>query len=999
MRKILLSAALFIMAVGVFAQNFRVENTENLRISTQAIQETMVMTNAVEFEMSAATRTLEAVNETRASRQADVLSEIQQPKNPVLRNVQTRSANVVFSDGFENTTGTWPNLVLADWTITTGTANTTDVWLAAPSLNIGTQQNPFIVSPNSGNRQAIIFSNWGEDNDDQPLDAWLISSEFALEAGKTYVVSFYVRMPGFAQFGEFDFLKVHIGQGNTIAAMTSGTEIYRNETQRIATWTRITIEYTATITGAHNIGFHAYNLAAEGNFIALDDIVIEVAKELPDNALEVITTVFPYTQIPIGQLITPSAQVRNVGTATQTNVVLSAELNGVNIGTSAPVASLAAGVTSANLNTPAVTPVLGNNTLTYTVSSDEGATDNASVTFTGTEHVFAFDNGNLTHSLGHTAAISLGNIYTIYTETVLNKVEVRFNGGTASAVPQLNYSVSVFAMNAQGLPIAPALGTASGVRPAGGGWNTVIFDTPITLQPGNYFIAVNQLTGTNIQLLTDATSDRQVARLILGASWMVVNTAFSGTFGPMVIRLHVDIPQNDLEIVAQSPFDFPQIPASQLAAGNFNFPTPLVAQARNLGLAAQTDVSFEAVFDGVSLGTSNVIASVAPNATSANMTITPSAVDMPTEAGTFNLVYTLSQNEIDENPENNTVTFPLVIGNVYARDAVTVFAGGVGANGSTISAGNIFPIYAETMLTHVQVGFGSNIELNFSVSLFRMTGATTIDAEYLFTVPATRTTSGFMTIEVPPTLLEPGDYFLAVNQTGTVNMMLAFDAPTRTATRLMTKTLTGTTLTTQTGFGAGAIRMVLADVEEPLKVVTKSHIYGSEDVELDAVFTITFNRDITAGDCDLESITIVPVNDNARNGLVITASIEGAVLTITPSGLAAETEYLKTIPADAIVGLTEAITVRFTTIEDSTTILPAVGLHNIHIHPNPVGNEMYIQTEQSIIKVVVLDMQGRVVLQQQGGSRTVNMQSVASGIYTVQVHTEAGIATLRILKQ
>ena len=84
---------------------------------------------------------------------------------------------------------------------------------------------------------------------------------------------------------------------------------------------------------------------------------------------------------------------------------------------------------------------------------------------------------------------------------------------------------------------------------------------------------------------------------------------------------------------------------------------------------------------------------------------------------------------------------------------------------------------------------------------------------------------------------------------------------------------------------------------------------------------------------------------------------------------------------------------------DNGTNLPANESADIRIFPNPVGSEMHIQTEQIITRVDVIDMQGRVVLQQHGSSRTVNMQSVASGIYTVQIHTEAGVVPIRIVKQ
>ena len=85
--------------------------------------------------------------------------------------------------------------------------------------------------------------------------------------------------------------------------------------------------------------------------------------------------------------------------------------------------------------------------------------------------------------------------------------------------------------------------------------------------------------------------------------------------------------------------------------------------------------------------------------------------------------------------------------------------------------------------------------------------------------------------------------------------------------------------------------------------------------------------------------------------------------------------------------------------EEMTTSVEDAASGVFGVYPNPVVNEMRIQTEQTILQVVVFDLQGRVVLRQQGSSRVVDMQMLSPGIYTVQIYTETGVTPVRVVKQ
>jgi hypothetical protein len=69
------------------------------------------------------------------------------------------------------------------------------------------------------------------------------------------------------------------------------------------------------------------------------------------------------------------------------------------------------------------------------------------------------------------------------------------------------------------------------------------------------------------------------------------------------------------------------------------------------------------------------------------------------------------------------------------------------------------------------------------------------------------------------------------------------------------------------------------------------------------------------------------------------------------------------------------------------------------IYPNPVKDELNIQTEQVIRQIFVFDLTGKVVMQLQGNHRTINMQTLPIGNYIIRIHTENAIIPVRIVKQ
>ncbi|MDR0206467.1 MAG: hypothetical protein LBI45_04340, partial [Bacteroidales bacterium] len=283
---------------------------------------------------------------------------------------------------------------------------------------------------------------------------------------------------------------------------------------------------------------------------------------------------------------------------------------------------------------------------------------------------------------------------------------------------------------------------------------------------------------------------------------------------------------NDLSISGANPLTpFTKVPASQVAgllvAGNMPFPNKFVAQVSNVGAATQTNVSFSANLDGTNLGAPATIASIAPNVTE-TMTLYSQGMYYPYAAGNHNIEYKVTQTQTDENPANNTATFTLEIGNKYQMDAITDYTlTGVGSNTATLTLGNIFTITNNTTLTDVEVGFLNNpaiVGINYTVSLYRMSNATTTLAHTFTTANQPRPASGTVTVTVPPTALTPGQYYVAINQLTASNIGVSYDTRPE-SNRCYTKTYSATgaagAVTMQSGFGALAIRMITSGGTTP----------------------------------------------------------------------------------------------------------------------------------------------------------------------------------------
>ncbi|MBC3759202.1 T9SS type A sorting domain-containing protein [Hyunsoonleella sp. SJ7] len=69
------------------------------------------------------------------------------------------------------------------------------------------------------------------------------------------------------------------------------------------------------------------------------------------------------------------------------------------------------------------------------------------------------------------------------------------------------------------------------------------------------------------------------------------------------------------------------------------------------------------------------------------------------------------------------------------------------------------------------------------------------------------------------------------------------------------------------------------------------------------------------------------------------------------------------------------------------------------LYPNPVNDELHINTQEAINKVEVLDLLGRQVLFQENVLDTVDVSSLKSALYIVRLSSDRGVSTRKFLKK
>lgn len=162
-----------------------------------------------------------------------------------------------YSYGFDNSTAGFT----ADGWAGGGTTATT--W----STNF-TAGNPHLGA-------GLIFSNNASTAAPTPVNRWMFSPGFQLQANSVNTITFYVRCLGAAPLPPQNF-KMTVGNAATAAAQT--TTVYSNTSLAVTAWTQITATFTPATTGVYHFAFNHVSPAPVGTVtqmsLALDTFAI-----------------------------------------------------------------------------------------------------------------------------------------------------------------------------------------------------------------------------------------------------------------------------------------------------------------------------------------------------------------------------------------------------------------------------------------------------------------------------------------------------------------------------------------------------------------------------------------------------------------------------------------------------------------------------------------------------------------------------------------------------
>jgi len=869
-----------------------------------------------------------------------------------------------YGEGFEGTSG---NSLPDCWERTGATvtgATTANAWNVVSS-----GQSIFGISRNarSGTRMMASLA-WGVTT---PVNAWLFTPAIEVEAGKTYKISFWYMIPAVNAGAPVpaNSFRVRVGTGQSEAEMTTTLFTTSNNAGE---WTLVEANYTATASGVIYVGFNDFSPPASpgnGFVVFLDDISVE---EAVANELEVIAN-FPYTQIPISQAITPTARVRNPGAAAQTNVVLSATLNGNNLGTSAPHASLAS-LASVNLSiTPAVNAVLGGNNLVYSVNSAEGATDEVARAFVGTEDTFAVDLATAaSQPAGIPAGWIFGNIFEVTTATYMLQAYIGF-GATATG----NHTIQLYAMTGDLQTASTPIFTQPFTASAG----FVAIDVPPTaLSPGRYFLAINTPAGASV--LHDGVANPTAASFNRNAAGALGGVTLGGVNVALAVRMVIgELAENDAAITAIIS------PVSGIGLTNAESVT---ATIKNYGTNAITSLGLELTVNGTVVATETFTGNIASGA-SVDYTFTATA-DL-SAAGS----HTISVRAIltgDENPANDS--YSITVRNILPISTfpwledfnADVFPPEDWLTSHTGPATGSWRRAAHAPQHDGAFAYRPDVQGNNQQSLL-VTPPISLPADKALEL-------SFMSyIEDPEYYAASGVFISTDLENFTLLHFIDGDDVAEEWRKIVVSLdeykgeMVFIAFVYQ-GNWSHAWRVDDVMVDFPLVVETLSPADEAVNVALNEPVTVTFNKDITA--VDLSGITFSP----SVAGVV--PSVDGAVLTIAHDEFALNTEYTVTVPAGAVVGLNEEITWSFTTRKTAVG-LPTNELESLAIYPNPVQNRLFIQSPTTVNRVEIYNLLGSLVKTVENNVQQISVSDMTSGIYMIRIMTDEGTITQRFVKE
>jgi len=87
------------------------------------------------------------------------------------------------------------------------------------------------------------------------------------------------------------------------------------------------------------------------------------------------------------------------------------------------------------------------------------------------------------------------------------------------------------------------------------------------------------------------------------------------------------------------------------------------------------------------------------------------------------------------------------------------------------------------------------------------------------------------------------------------------------------------------------------------------------------------------------------------------------------------------------------------TFKEKTTGIDEIFASQLKIFPNPVRNELFIETDLTINKIEICSLIGAVVLVENNVSEKISITTLPQGVYILKIYTKKGLITTKIMKE
>ena len=304
---------------------------------------------------------------------------------------------------------------------------------------------------------------------------------------------------------------------------------------------------------------------------------------------------------------------------------------------------------------------------------------------------------------------------------------------------------------------------------ANGGWS-----------PAGFYVAYGK-AGADVSTYTkvyenyNVESDEEVEFVVPiterdNYSFIIVNESdeyCSLYLGKMVLS---ELLPNDLRLVNVMAPMSSYTPQSQLTAE-----ATFMVEVNNRGTETMTGVKATLMCNGEELAISDAVSSIAMDET-VYIPVTTTITDVKV-GDALEFAVSILANETDGYMADNSLTLtPInVTDTVYATENITEIESGTGMWGETIRIGNVYEVMVADVLSSVTLGWApidGDTEMavkEIALSIYVVNDDMTLGRQ-LYTTTFGRGASDFVTYELDPMKLEPGKYFIEVQQMTTYNM-------------------------------------------------------------------------------------------------------------------------------------------------------------------------------------------------------------------------------------